>query len=287
MSQACHLKMRLLFEVLTCLVIGVVAATKSHWSNSNIYVIGTAKDVAQHLPYLKKNINAVTSLFQSHKIFIYSHKNSVQDFQSWRKENSNVKILVQKYEHPSRTDRLAYGRNELMKTVHADSSKSSHLKNSLLLILDFDEVNVQPINIQTFRGAIDRSSEWEMVSFHRPYFYDIWSLRYERFNINIWNFGTKSLLLRDIIEADIVSLLDTSNPSFLPVYSVFNGLAVYKLPMTVDCLYNGSNSEVFAPDTIYGASRISVKEDCEHVSFHLCMSKKHDARIRIYSQSLF
>ncbi len=205
---------------------------------------------------------------------------------NWGAKDPNVKVIAEKFSHPSRTARLAHGRNELLRRARNDAIASHQENSSYLIVLDMDEINVNTFNTTVFQYVMEATSEWDALFFNRLYFYDIWSLRYDRFNFNIWNFGSHSRTLRDIIEADIVSLLDTSKPSFFPVISAFNGLGIYKLNFTTGCHYNGSNSEVFAENTLFKKTRLTVTEDCEHVAFHKCMLASHQARLRIFSEPL-
>lgn len=278
----------------------------SNWRKSTVYVIGTAKEVAPYVPNLKANVIGLAKFFKSYRVFIYSDSTSLVAFNAWALEDSNVRVIEEKPAHPSRTARIAAGRNILMKHVHEDAARTKASVSAsvtdkgdslttadsfdvepFVLALDCDEVNLSPLNVSRFEYVMDHSSEWDAVSFNRLHFYDIWSLRYSRFNFNLWNFGSQSRFLRDVIEADIVSLLDTSQPTFFPVYSAFNGLGVYKLAKTTGCLYNGTNPETFALNTVYNEARITIPEECEHVAFHRCMIDLHQSKIRIFSLPLF
>jgi hypothetical protein len=205
----------------------------------------------------------------------------------WNALDSRVHVILEKFEHPIRTVRLAYGRNLLLQVIHNRVTQLNDQRKIYLISMDFDDVNTSPFQLEAFENAFRNQIFWDAISFNRKFYYDIWSLRYERFDVNVWNFGSHSKTLRDLITADIVTMLDTKNDSHLyPVLSAFNGFAIYKYQVVDSCYYNGTNEEVFAPYTSYNISRKSIYEDCEHVAFHKCMIRKNNARIRISSKYL-
>lgn len=264
---------------------GVCAAVGG---NSILYVMGCAKDVAQFLPKVKRNVYGITKLFTTYRVVIYSDSLSYSAFEDWRKKDDKVEIVRENFNHPSRTTRLAFGRNALLANIHsqAKANKEQTLENSYLLVLDFDDINTRPLNMTAVETVLTDpkvANEWDAVSFNRGYYYDIWALRYSRFNVNVWNFGAQSSMMRDIIEADLISLLNPNEAQLFPVESAFNGIAFYRLKSTLNCAYNGTNSEVFSAFTLYNHTRATIPEECEHVAFHRCITHQNKGRVRIYS----
>jgi hypothetical protein len=82
---------------------------------------------------------------------------------------------------------------------------------------------------------------------------------------------------------------------FVPVYSAFNGFAVYKWSVFQYCNYDTNiNMSLFPLDILQeqikytGVKLIQYfKEDCEHRHFHLQAIAKENAKIMIYPQSIF
>jgi hypothetical protein len=260
--------------------------------SSFLYIIGCAKDVSMHLPKVRKNIDIVKNLFIDYKVFVYSDSLSMPAFTEWHARDPKVTVIAENFQHPSRTTRLAHGRNLLLQQVHTDINKtdsgdSQSLENVFIVMIDFDDVNARPFNRTTVKNALIQRNRWDVVSFNRFYYYDIWALRYDRFNINVWNFGAQSTVLRDVIEADLTSQLNPHQTHLFPVVSAFNGIAFYRASVTFPCsnAYSGSNSEtqLFATHTAYNHTRASIPEECEHVSFHRCLVSKSKARVRIFS----
>ena len=132
-----------------------------------------------------------------------------------------------------------------------------------------------------FMNVMKESDKWDSLSFNREMYYDIWALRYSRFDANVWAFGLDSFALVKIIRRDISSILEESRKMgqpYVPVLSAFNGLAIYKLDKTLNCEYSALCIEFRTP---------CRDGDCEHVAFHRCMREKHQARIVIHADYLF
>jgi hypothetical protein len=272
--------------------IRAVKESKSY-ANSVLFVVGCGKEVEKHFHGIKKNIELLINQFEDFRIKIYSDSSSFESFLNWSKDDPNhVVVVKEEFQHISRTVRIAFGRNMLLSMIKHEANDSMFIsKEIFVVVLDFDDVNISPIDMDVFSNVMRRKNEWDVVTFHRQNYYDIWSLRYSRFDVNIWNFGLMSHTLRDIIEADIVSLLDTSDPkgSFFPVISAFNGFAIYKMDTFGNCTYDGTNAaekSLFPRNTIYNISRSSIIEDCEHVSLHRCMYNR-GLKIRIFTQPVF
>ena len=271
-----------LLAVISCSI--SIRAINSGLIDGVVYIVGTGKASipTSLLSNLKENAYLIASSFKSYNIIVSVEGNSYSGFTSWSNEDRQVTIVKDDFTSPSKTVRLAHCRNMLLDTVR-DASNLVISDNDMLVVMDFDEVNSQQFSHSTLSAALALSSSWDVLSFNRIYYYDIWSLRYDRFNINSWNFGMQSRVLRDIIEADLTSLLDPIDTHLLPVYSAYNGLAMYRLGHTEGCYYSGTNLESFAKNTVYNHTRLSISEDCEHVAFHKCLREKHSSRIVIYS----
>ena len=177
------------------------------WSKSTLYVMGLGKDVVQYVPLLQQNIAQIVGFFNSYKIFMYVSDRDVSAFEEWENFDDNVNIIRETYQSKSRTDRIAYGRNTLLKMIQKLDGKTKKKRSSILIVIDMDEINMAPFNITVFGEVMNRMSEWDAVSFNRNHYYDIWALRYDRFDVNVWGFGSQSRTLRDIIGMIFYALL--------------------------------------------------------------------------------
>ncbi len=188
-----------------------------------------------------------------------------------------IYLIRENFQHMSRTHRLAHGRNELIRylSMFVDI-RDEDPKNVYIIMIDPDSANAHHFNMNVFEDVMSNNSMWDSLSFYRHFFYDIWALRYGPYDYNNAYKqinGTWAVpMIKEAIKQDMMN----ANTSYFPVYSAFNGMAIYKYDKTIGCKYIGRNPK----DESY------IGEDCEHVSFHKCMIKKHKAKIRIYNESI-
>ena len=107
-------------------------------------------------------------------------------------------------------------------------------------------------------------------------YYDVWALRYWRYDVNSVYERVNELSLVSIIQDHIQRDVPESGLRYFPVLSAFAGLALYKLGAGEGCTYLGHNP----------ADPPERTEDCEHVSFHRCARERNRARIMIFNQSI-
>lgn len=81
----------------------------------------------------------------------------------------------------SRTARIAVARNGILHVIRSLHSKG--FCNEYFIMMDSNEYAcVGQINIPTLRSALERSDEWDSVSFNRDAgYYDYWALSYDRY----------------------------------------------------------------------------------------------------------
>jgi hypothetical protein len=175
-----------------------------------------------------------------------------------------------------RTVRIASGRNTLIgvveKMILCDGKKNPNIYTAMI---DMDEVMMKPMNKENFENRMLETKEWDVITFNRRHFYDLWALRYSRYDINLLAHGYDVPNSYVNIKSDIVRQLGESRTKYYPVYSAFNGLAVYKYDYTIGCKYNGSSQES------------GNNQDCEHVAFHRCITARHGGRVMIHVNYIF
>jgi hypothetical protein len=144
-----------------------------------------------------------------------------------------------------------------------------------------------------------RENEWDAISFDRlDGYYDHWALSYEPFVYSFFHFQDwKSAVfqLREDFSQKMEYWRRTIPQKLIPVYSAFNGFALYKTALFVDCSYCSTiDPEQFPPHSIQKHSQqirlpilARLEDDCEHRYFHLSAIKKKGARIRISLEYLF
>lgn len=261
--------------------------------NNNVYVVGLAQAKFSPLSRaLETNIYHLTSFFKDYAVVIYATGDgTLSSLNEWKKRDPKVNILLESEHFPTdgRTSNLVYGRNKLkdvVYTMHHESKRNS-TEEAFLVILDLDDANQNEFNTTIFANAMKYSNEWDVLTFNRRRYYDIWALRYPHIDVNVWSFGDDSKPMMALLQRDIARQLDITkrqSKRFLPVYSAFSGIGVYKLRMTAGCSYSQEASFPYEPSTWLskkGKKIIGPQGECEHVPFHACIRAKHEARIVI------
>eukprot|EP01036_Dinobryon_divergens_P025174 gene25174-33697_t len=211
-------------------------------------------------------------------------------FKAWQKQDSNVHLiaedpatLVNRHHKP---EILAVARTISLNSIHSHvRTNGIDPSKAMMVLMDLDERNFGPtmnfFNKSLLVETMNNAHMWDSVSFNREMYYDIWALRYERFDANVWTFSTDSFALVKIARRDFSRILNESRHAgeqYVPVLSAFNGFAIYKLHRTIGCEYSADCVE-FRTTCPHG--------DCEHVSFHKCMRERNNAKILVNTNVLF
>ena len=145
----------------------------------------------------------------------------------------------------SRTARIAIARNGILHVIRVLHNKG--FWNKYFIMMDSNEYAcVGQINIPTLRSALERSDEWDSVSFNREAgYYDYWALSYDPYIYSIFHVMNKSETRNNIREDFEKKLKYAKNQTdksydFIPVYSSYNGFAIYKSDKFLNCSYSSN-----------------------------------------------
>jgi len=194
----------------------------------------------------------------------------------------------------SRTARIAVARNGILHVIRSLHSKG--FCNEYFIMMDSNEYAcVGQINIPTLRSALERSDEWDSVSFNRDAgYYDYWALSYDRYiysTFHVVNRNETANNMREDFEKKLKyanSKNDNKKYDFIPVYSSYNGFAVYKTDKFLNCSYSSNIDIRLFPKNLLPRQIINkFTNDCEHRKFHLEAIKKNKARIVVSPLSIF
>ena len=189
----------------------------------------------------------------------------------------------------SRTMRIANARNEILNYMRFAHKRGQ--ANKYFIMMDSNEYAcVGQINIDTLRSAIQRSDEWDSISFDREAgYYDYWALSFDPHIYSFYHVQNKNETLQAMV-ASFATKLNTSRDSqdLIPVYSAFNGFAIYKTNMFLNCSYSSLIHIQLFPKQLLPRKLLNhFKNDCEHRKFHLEAIKKNGARIMVSPLSIF
>jgi hypothetical protein len=262
-------------------------------------ICGTIKDCEKYLKDVFKNIKKITELFDDYYIIVYYDNSSDNTLKTLIEYQKRFKIYIyhnKKYKSKYRTHRIAYGRNYCLKIINKYFSDFKYF-----IMMDFDDVCTNKINISLLKKYVDNDSSWDALSFNKSKYYDLWALSIRPYIFSYIHFNNPYDILdnMNIYITNQLSLL--KNNELLPCFSAFNGFAIYKTEVFRDCIYDGNIRLDLIPfeylkETIeYNKSEIvfnkyewlkTKKEDCEHRSFHFEAIKKNNARIFISPEIL-
>ena len=195
-----------------------------------------------------------------------------------------------------RTARIAVARNGILNVIRGLYSKGFY--NEYFIMMDSNEYAcVGQINISTLCSALERSDEWDSVSFDREAgYYDYWALSYDPYIYSTFHVVNRNETANNMREdfkkklncasANVKS--DNKKYDFIPVYSSYNGFALYKTDKFLNCSYSSNIDIRLFPKNLLPKQIINkFTNDCEHRKFHLEAIKKNKARIVVSPLSIF
>lgn len=195
----------------------------------------------------------------------------------------------------NRTARIAIARNGILHYIR--TQQASGIYNKYFIMMDSNEYAcVGQINIETLRSALYRSDEWDSVSFDREAgYYDYWALSFDPHIYSFYHVENRNETLNNMVTGFATKLKNAKNANavdkqydLIPVYSSYNGFAIYKTDAFLNCSYSSEiNINLFPKQLLPSKILKSFKNDCEHRKFHLEAIKKNNARIMVSPLSIF
>jgi len=189
----------------------------------------------------------------------------------------------------SRTMRIAHARNEILNYMRLARMRGD--TSQYFIMMDSNEYAcVGQINIDTLRNALQRSNEWDSISFDREAgYYDYWALSFDPHIYSFYHVEKKTEVLNEMVTSFAVKLNESREThNLIPVYSAFNGFAMYTTHMFLNCSYSSFiHIHLFPKNLLPVKLRNYFKNDCEHRKFHLEAIKKNGAKIMVSPLSIF
>lgn len=216
-----------------------------------------------------------------------------------RMDFGNVNRVLDK----NRTTRIAVARNGILHYIRLQ--QASGVYNKYFIMMDSNEYAcVGKINIETLRSALHRSDEWDSISFDREAgYYDYWALSFDPHIYSFYHVENRTETLNNIVTGFATKLKNAKNANavdnqydkqydkqydLIPVYSSYNGFAIYKTDAFLNCSYSSDiNINLFPKQLLPSKILNNFKNDCEHRKFHLEAIKKNNARIMVSPLSIF
>jgi hypothetical protein len=256
-------------------------------------ICGCVKNVGQYLDKIFQNMELIGSLFDDYVIILYydvSTDNTLQKMREYKRKNSRFMFFINNtYVMRYRTYNLAKGRNFIIKTIRERFSDYPYF-----IMMDCDDVCARDMKLQLLCEYLKRN-DWDSLSFNHPTgYYDMWALSKYPFVMSCHHFNNGCFIYANFIQTLIKN---TPRNSLIKCISAFNGFAIYRTPLFLNCNYNGvfdisylSKKIINQNIKLCGSIIInnqSKNEDCEHRRFHYEAITKNNARIRISPLRLF
>lgn len=190
---------------------------------------------------------------------------------------------------PSRTENIANARNYLLGYL----SHLEHMPEYFVMMDSNEYACVGEIRPAVLQDIMERKDEWDSVSFDREAgYYDHWALSYNPFAYSFSHCADWRQHIANM-RSHFQKYMDSfPEKSLIPVFSAFNGFAIYRTSKFIDCQYSPNCSKDLFPAEILKNHpgrplRQTRNDDCEHRAFHLQAIRRHAARIFIYKDSVF
>jgi len=256
----------------------------TNWPWDQLLVLGCAQSCAVALPAVIANISRLRRLFVASQVLILENDSS----------DATLALLRQWCQHdpgthvgslpglndqlPIKTERLAHLRNGGMDWMR---QRGLLRDSALLLVLDCDEVNAEPWDLQAFTEVLAwfaaQPQAAGVFANQRGLYYDLWALRHPRYGPDdLWErqFAlhlqqpqlSDQQLLEAVLQTRRFRLAEQAQP--MAVDSAFGGLGFYRgswLRRLPQAAYVGSRSCWVGA----AAEARLIRWQCaEHVAFH-------------------
>jgi len=257
-------------------------------NGKRVVFVGAAQNCAANLPAVLANIDKMASLF-SEAAFIFIENDSVdqtkQVMWSWGRSKARFQFINMDGLNaiPVRTLRLEMARNVCVEAIRATPALHAF---DLVCILDMDDANARPIEVQALGSAIDflgaDSSRAAVFANQLGTYYDIWAFRHPQLcPHDVWesvldyaqtNGVSDDVAFGETFAKCVRSFAPNGEP--IEVDSAFGGLGIYKMQFVLNNHnpYLGSKVKVRAEAA--GKLRIFRMQVCEHVHFNRGMAKQ-------------
>jgi glycosyltransferase involved in cell wall biosynthesis len=251
----------------------------------------------QYLPKLLDVVSKTAKMFSSYNIF-FAFDNAGDNSRSllldYLDKEPNAKIIPggRNPNHP-RVFNIAQARNNCLSEIRCLTNQPTYF-----IMIDANYSVQTQFRPYILEKHLERSAEWDALSFNRKPYYDEWALSLGNHKISIWHLSDT---VRDSYRENMRKELHdgfsrVGKGNYLSVDSAFCGYGIYKTNVFINYNY----SPFWRPDLLLtsqqigsymksGMLRMNVASisDCEHRNFHAEASIHSGARIMIANDQLF
>lgn len=210
--------------------------------SKKIIIAGVGRNVASAVPNTIENAEKLGSHFADYAVIIYennSNDGTSKLFQQWAKVNPHVTFISERRNknelERERVKRIAFARNKVLDV--ARDPKFHDFEYFLMVDLDF----TTPWPIEEILVTLESSQEWDCVSANGVY-NNTWYFDRYAFRDSLYPFGPELIGNKWWIDLNYTPF-ELKGQDWIPVYSAFGGLALYKTAAITQFSYSGTITE--------------------------------------------
>lgn len=238
---------------------------------------GTVRNSEKFMKINLENIDKCGLLFKSYATVIYENDSSdaTRQVLNDNKKNNYYYIFEDNITEPSRTKRLANGRNKVLNEIRELNKDKSY---DYMIMLDLDDINSYGKFVDTIYTCF-LYDDWDVLTGNQSgNYYDIYALRkkgeveYDCMKEVYDDMNKTGISYTDAYNKWAVSKMKNyPEGELLEVDSAFGGIGIYKLSSIPEtCKYKGNYDD--------------GSDICEHVLFNKCLK---DNGKKIYINTSF
>jgi glycosyltransferase involved in cell wall biosynthesis len=262
---------------------------------NSVYICGCVKNCDKYIDKVYGNILKISKCFNKFKIII-AYDESTDNSLEKLKQFENVTIIFNNNKSNVRTENISNARNSIINFIKSDSSEYY----DYFIMMDFDDVCAGELDISVLSKYLN-TNNWDSLSFNRKNYYDIWALSIDEYIYSCWGWHCSWEVVDHTRKYIIDKLSKIPANQLVECRSAFNGFAIYKTDMFLNCYYDWripkqymtleellhQKSILWNCGTHSPLDEQTDEPDCEHRSCHMMAIAENGARIRISPERLF
>jgi hypothetical protein len=234
----------ILFYLLAC----PIALSAKKKIAAKILICGVCLNIEPSAANTIKNIEALGKCFKDNRVFIYENNstdNTAKILSQWASENKKVTFLSETLPDDLlstmfRTEKIARARNIVLDLVR----QINYQDYKYLIMVDLDFKTDWPID--EIINTIESPIKWDCVSANGLVWGDVYWDRYAYRGLD-YPFGPellgelfwKELFTTASSEPSNLTWFSLKGKKWIPTYSAFGGLAIYKTSAIINSAYSG------------------------------------------------
>jgi hypothetical protein len=249
------------------------SSVKGSWQKEKVLICGVARNVAPAVPNTIKNAELLGRHFADYAVIIYennSKDDTVKLFNDWARKNSRVVFVHENFSSQqsaiARTEKIARARNKVLSIAR----RPQYRNFKYLVMIDLDFRTDWPV--EEILRTIESPIKWDAVSANgcgpNGYYYDRYAFRSKDFPFGPELIG--AFFWSNLNESAFI----LSEGSWVPAYSAFGGLAIYKTKSILKSSYSGRVTKDLK--RYYQKILPSIKKDNVHLLAYLKNMKNNE-----------